>query len=108
MSVDYNLIGKRIQTRRKKISKTQENLAEHLSVSVGYISQIERGVTKISLDTLSKISTFLNCDVTEFISNATIEQNSYLDEEFTVKYKRLTINQKKMLIEIMEAILKNS
>ena len=45
MSVDYQLIGRRISQYRRAERKTQENLAEGLGVSVGYISQIERGVT---------------------------------------------------------------
>ncbi len=46
MSMDYNLIGSRIKQRRREAMLTQENLAEKLSVSVGYVSQIERGITK--------------------------------------------------------------
>ena len=65
MSVDYSMIGKRIKQKRKQLHQTQDYLAEALGVSVGYVSQIERGVTKISLDTLSAISSFLQCDITE-------------------------------------------
>ena len=43
MSIDYKIIGKRIKERRKICQITQETLAEKLGVSVGYISQIERG-----------------------------------------------------------------
>ena len=53
MSVDYAAIGQRIKGRRREQKRTQEWLAEQLQVSVGYISQIERGVTKVNLDTLS-------------------------------------------------------
>lgn len=52
MSVDYRIIGQRIKIKRKSIRKTQDHVAEALSVSVGYISQIECGVTKVNLDTL--------------------------------------------------------
>ena len=56
MAVDFFTVGQRIQKRRKMLHKTQEQMAEALSVTVGYISQIERGVTKIRLDTLSEES----------------------------------------------------
>lgn len=56
MSVDYAAIGQRIKGRRREQKRTQEWLAEQLQVSVGYISQIERGVTKVNLDTLSEIA----------------------------------------------------
>ena len=54
MGVDYSAIGRRMKQKRKQAGMTQDNLAEKLSVSVGYISQMERGVTKISLETLSR------------------------------------------------------
>ena len=44
MNVDYGAIGQRIKQVRRSRDMTQERLAEALSVSVGYISQIERGV----------------------------------------------------------------
>ena len=55
MAVDFKLIGKRIQEKRKELKKTQEDLAEYLDVSVGYVSNMERGTTKISLTTLVNI-----------------------------------------------------
>ena len=50
MALDYKIIGSRIQTRRKRMGVTQEIMAEALDFSVGFISQVERGVTNISLD----------------------------------------------------------
>ena len=41
MAVDFKLIGKRIQDKRKGLKKTQEDLAEYLDVSVGYVSNME-------------------------------------------------------------------
>ena len=49
---------------------TQERLAEALSVSVGYISQIERGVTKINLDTLAAVAAHLNCELSELVTRS--------------------------------------
>ena len=62
MNVDYGAIGQRIKQVRRSRDMTQERLAEALSVSVGYISQIERGVTKINLDTLAAVAAHLNCE----------------------------------------------
>ncbi len=68
MSVDYQTIGRRIKDKRKALHQTQDHLAEALGVSVGYISQIERGVTKVNLDTLSKIATHLSCELSELLT----------------------------------------
>lgn len=83
MAVDFKLIGKRIQDKRKNIKKTQEELAEYLNVSVGYVSNMERGTTKISLTTLVNISDFLGCDVSDLVSKVSTNGNTYLSEELS-------------------------
>jgi transcriptional regulator with XRE-family HTH domain len=107
MSVDYRLIGSRIKLRRKFLGKTQEELAEHLSVSVGYVSQIERGVTKVNLDTLSRIASSLRCDLVDLLANTSTASETYLAKELAEQFEVLTNKQKKMLMEIIEAILRN-
>lgn len=106
MSVDYKLIGTRIKEKRKEAGKTQEQLAEKLSVTVGYVSQLERGITKISLETLSNISAALHCDMEYFVSGATRENKEYLNDELYYKTQLLNKNQRQMLIEMIDIIKK--
>lgn len=108
MGVDYKVIGQRIQQRRKKLHKTQDHLAEALAVSVGYVSQIERGVTKINLETLSKISRFLDCGIADLINGTTSYQPFYLNEELGSLYQKMNPKQKRMLVEIARTILRCS
>ena len=104
MSVDYRAIGQRIKQKRKAMGKTQEAMAEALFVTVGYISQIERGVTKINLDTLSEIAVFLRCDIAELITGAILQREDYLDPEFERELRRLPSAQKKTLLEIARVL----
>lgn len=53
--MDYKRLGKRIKEERLKKDMTQEQLAESIDVSGVYISHIECGSAKPSLDTLIKI-----------------------------------------------------
>ncbi len=106
MSIDYAAIDRRIQGMRKKSKRTQENLAEYLSVSVGYISQIERGVTKINLDTLSEIARWLECDIAALVSGITPQQETYLKDEIGQIYAGMSEQQRKILLEIALAIQK--
>lgn len=108
MSVDYKLIGSRIRERRKSQKKTQEMLAEALSVSVGYVSQIERGVTKVSLDTLSNICFFLSCDLSQLLSGANPQQQAYLNAELEEASKKLNDQQKKFLLAFIDLLSNNS
>ena len=76
MNVDYGAIGQRIKQVRRSRDMTQERLAEALSVSVGYISQIERGVTKINLDTLAAVAAHLNCELSELVTGVSVSRGA--------------------------------
>ena len=106
MRVDYKLIGQRIKAVRKEKKMTQEHLAEKLSVTVGYISQIERGITKISLDTLAQISSLLDSEIAYFITGASAGQDTYMQEELNRKYMMLDPSNKRMINDILDIFLK--
>ena len=107
MSIDYKLIGKRVKTKRQHIGLTQEKMAEHLLVSVGYVSQIERGISKPNLEMLSNISEILQCDIAELISNTSIQKKDFLKSEFSDLLSNMTYNQRQTLYEIAKIIKNN-
>lgn len=106
MAIDYKLIGKRIKEHRKKKSMTQEVLAEKADVTVGYISQIERGICKVNLDTISVIANILECELTDLISGSSTLQSSYLQDEIYSKLKLCSEKQKKMVLEFISMLIK--
>lgn len=106
MAVDYQRIGHRIQVRRKGLGKTQDNLAEALAVSVGYVSQLERGVTKINLDTLAAIAAWLGCGMDELLTGVNTEQGDYLAEEALRLFEQMNEQQKRLFLAIGEDILR--
>lgn len=106
MAIDYSIIGQRIKEKRHNLKKTQEDLAEFLSVSVGYVSQIERGVTKVNLDTLSKISIFLGCDITDLLHSTSYQKSDYLNQEFSELIFKLNDSNRKLAYEILNVLLK--
>ena len=55
MEIDYASIGQRIAKRRKQIDMKQNVLADKLNISNNYLSGIERGKEKPSLEILVKI-----------------------------------------------------
>lgn len=104
MKVDYKIIGARIKEQRKKYGITQEVLAEMLEVSIGYVSQVERGLTKISLDLLSEISTVLNCDVASLISESAINNDNYIETQLVNEIKQLDSKKRKMALDFIGLI----
>lgn len=107
MSVDFKLIGARIKSARRQAGKTQEWLAEQIDVSVGYISQIERGITKINLETLSEICTVLDSDMAFLVAGSAIGQNTYLKDEISQNFALLSERDKKIIIDIIQSMINN-
>lgn len=107
MHIDYKLIGSRIQATRKKCGYTQENLAEKLDVTVGYVSQVERGITKISLDLLAAIATFLNCDIGEFVIGTSMRTKNYLLTDIEMAYNELSARERKLVLGFIDLLREN-
>ncbi len=59
-------IGSRIRDLRKAKRMTIKRLAELASCSVGYISQIERGISDVPISTLKPIATALEVQISWF------------------------------------------
>lgn len=104
MNIDYLEIGTRIKAARKGMRITQEQLAEYLDVSVGYVSQLERGVTKISLDTLGRISARLDTPITFFLSGVSVSQADYLSTDLMTVFNGLPSEKRRLLLEIAKLL----
>ena len=105
MNVDYAAIGQRIKQVRRSRGLTQERLAEALSVSVGYISQMERGVTKINLDTLAAVSSCLGCEWSELVTGVSVHHGRYLERELAQLVERMDARQRRLLLAIARLLL---
>lgn len=105
MAVDFKLIGRRIKNKRHQAGFTQEQLAEKIDVTVGYVSQCERGISKINLEKLSEIADVLGCDISCFVSDSVVSGENYLNEDLIEKYRRLSPKAKKQILGFIDVIL---
>ena len=60
MTINYDAIGKRVQQIRKHQGLSQLALSEMIERSPGYLSYLETGVRKMSLETLIALANALN------------------------------------------------
>lgn len=67
VTVNYEDVGNKIRERRNFLKVTQENLANDINVSASFISDIENGRRKMSLETMIKISIALKTSLDYFI-----------------------------------------
>ncbi len=107
MDIDYRLIGNRIQTKRKTKSLTQERLAELLDVTVGYVSQMERGIARPNLEMLCDISEQLGCDVAYLISGCKGSDPTYLVEEFFEGFAQLNARERRIVLALIDSMIYN-
>lgn len=61
-------IGIEIKQRRKEKNMTLKDVSEKTGLSIGYLSQMERGLTTIAYHTIVKISDALDTDLSDFIN----------------------------------------
>ena len=98
--MDLKQIGARIKLARKEKGLSQEKLAELIFVTPHYISEIERGIKAMSIETLIGIAQQLevSTDYLLFgISPSTSEINAMLSE--------MSEERKNRVIKAFEAIL---
>lgn len=102
--VDYKAIGRRISKHRKNISMTQAVLAEKLEVSESFISQVERGNAKISLQRLYQIAEVLNIDIALLVSNIGSIENGTAISEVDEIIKSWPEKDKALLIDVLTCV----
>ena len=69
--MNHNLpIGEKIKALRNANNLTLKQLGEMTNLSVGFLSQMERGMSSIAIDTLEKIASVLNVSLTSFFEDS--------------------------------------
>ena len=103
-------IGKKIKLARSKSNYTQEKLAEKLSLSARYISQLERCIAFGSASTIVNLCRALNIN-SDFLFNDLIDCNSpaltdIIDNELLENYLKLNDYNKKVILSMSVELLK--
>lgn len=111
-TVERNLrksIGKKIKLARTKAEYTQEQLAEKLSLSPRYISQLERGIAFGSASTIINICKALNIN-SDFLFKDLIQSDSndidFVDQSFLENYIKLTEHNKMIINAITHELVR--
>lgn len=68
MEVIFRLIGRRIHEIRQESGLSQMDLAEKIGMSVSYVSMIENGRRRVSLNALIRIANILGVTVDELLN----------------------------------------
>ena len=103
-------IGRKIKLARKNAEFTQEELAEKLSLSPRYISQLERGIAFGSATTIINLCKVLNISsdflFADLIKNTLPVNNISFDSEIISKYSKLNDYNKGVVDAIINGLIK--
>lgn len=69
------MIGARIRARREAIGMTQVTLSDQLGVTFQQVQKYERGVNRVSADTLLKAAEAMRCTAAELLGESTAVSN---------------------------------
>ena len=102
--VDFKLIGSRIKARREARDMTQAQVAELAEITAVYLSKIENGKVRPTLNTLSVICSILDCDLGEILLNITSESNQYQNERIVTLFQSCSPNVKPIALKLLEQL----
>lgn len=103
-------IGKKIKLARGKTNFTQEKLAEKLSLSTRYISQLERGIAFGSATTIVNLCKALNIS-SDFLFDDLIGVDdscfdNFVDDRFLESYMKLNDYNKSIISTLANQLVK--
>lgn len=103
-------IGKKIKLARSKTNYTQETLAEKLSLSPRYISQLEHGIAFGSANTIVSLCKALNISTdflfSDFIDSDSCEYMDLIDSKFLENYSQLNDYNRKVVNRLTNDLIK--
>ena len=99
--MDYVAVGRRIRAQRKKLSLSQEELAEMVNISTVHMSHIETGYTKLSLPVLVDLACALGVRTDDLIFDKESLAREELLEEITLELRDCPKNQLLTLRQIL-------
>ena len=103
MKIDNKAIGKKIKFYRQQKSFTQEEFAEAIGVSPGYVSRLERGIKRAGLETLMEISRTLEVTLDVLLGNQ-IRKEIGCDKETSDLLFECNEYERKILVETVKAM----
>lgn len=103
----YTKLGERLKEARIKKHMTQEELSEKIDSATSSISHLENGTHSPSLKTLIKICNVLEIGIDALLCDSlSAISSSYLDKDFEKLLSDCTVQEKKLLLRILEVTKK--
>lgn len=105
--IDMSHIGKRLKEERKRLHRTQEEVAEAVELTPAFIGHIERGERSLSLDTLVKLCNYYGVTIDYLLADVLPASTDAVVEQIQALLQGLSTERKLAVLDILNAIIRN-
>jgi transcriptional regulator with XRE-family HTH domain len=100
-SVDWSVVGKRIQAAREKAGYTQEELAAELDMSPTHISVLERGVKPPKLETFVRIANTLAVSADTLLQDVVVKSEAGAATSLAEDIMKLPKRERELIVSMI-------
>lgn len=104
MAIDYQLIGRRLQDSRKAQKITQEVLAERVGITVVYLSKVENGRVRPTLELLDSLCDTLGLNLASVLMGVQIQEDYYANDRVVALLRSCSPDIKEAALDILERL----
>lgn len=106
MKIDFNIIGNAIREHRIRHGFTQEQLSEYAEITPGYLSKIENGFAKPTLETLLSLAICLGVSVDELVfPNGKVGSNDITSRMILKLLEECSTDEKELIYLILKEFI---
>ena len=103
--MDYVAVGRRIRAQRKKLSLSQEELAEMVNISTVHMSHIETGRSFPKADLIEKFAEALNVEYTKLFKTEHLQDKGTLLKQINSLLQKASDEELKNVYKIVNNLL---
>jgi transcriptional regulator with XRE-family HTH domain len=105
--VNYKALGERLRKRRTGRNLSQETVAEKADISVSFYGHIERGERIPSIETLAKITEYLDLDFNYLLIDNVYLKDKALQAELDYIFSYKSPEQKEYMLNLLKIVSEN-
>lgn len=105
--MDYKRLGKRLKEERLKNGLSQEKIAEKAGLSSVYISHIECGSAKASLESLVKVCNALGITPDLVLYDSLYKSRAYFTDEISSLLGKCSDEELKIITRLIKAYIED-
>ena len=102
--VDYKLIGQRLKKERAKNGYTQEFCAEKIGITVEYLSKIENGHVKPTIDLFSNLCDLYGADIGIIFNDVSTKSEKYQHTEVNRLFESCKPSVRPIAVELLKKL----